>query len=156
MNKVKKVRSTSHTGSCLQRMPENAVDPATIESDGEIVGLHRSGNGESSTSHDASGEFIGCHGLVRFRHATIETSPGVFEDALKAVWVRDAVETCVVGFLSRFDATASYDKYFKKFGQITELYDHSEEPVKKLRSERMGGVAAFILLDHVLSKEDVN
>ena len=137
-------------------MPVNAVDHATIEFEGEMVGLHRSGNGRSCTLHDACGKLTGCDDLVRFRHATIETSPGVFEDAFKAVWVRDAVETCVVGFLSKFDAAAAYDKYSKKFDQITELYDHSEEPVKKLGSERMGGVPAFIPLDHVLSNEDVD
>jgi hypothetical protein len=120
--------------------------------DGEIVGLLESSNGRSCASHECCGKHIFPDDLVRFRLAVANVE-GRIEQAIQVVRVRDGSESCTIGFLPRNLVKSDKDKYVGKFAQIIELYENSENEVKRRKSHRNRGAASFRLLDDIQQQE---
>jgi len=78
------------------------------------------------------------------------------ETVVKAVLVRDGMETCTIGFLPRSIAArpAAVERCNGKFAQIIELYDLCDQgSYKKTKSLRNSGIASFRLLDDIQEGE---
>jgi hypothetical protein len=120
--------------------------------DGEIVGLYESSNGQSCASHECCGKHICLDVLVRFRLAVAEVE-GRIEQAIQVVRVRDGSESCTIGFLQRNLVKSDKDKYVGKFAQIIELYENSENEVKRRKSHRNIGAASFRMLDDIQQQQ---
>ena len=116
--------------------------------DGEVVGLHCSSNGRSCTAHAVCGAHLRPNDLVRFKFTLIDVA-GRVEEALKVVRVVDGTEMCVVGFSPQHVVTTRRDKFEDKFAQIIEVYDNSDNCVRRSKSKRVAGCASFRLLEQI-------
>jgi hypothetical protein len=80
----------------------------------------------------------------------------VIETVVKAVLIRDGMETCTVGFLPQHITMRhpQVECLTGKFTQIIELYGLCEiGSYKKKKSERNSGIASFVLLDDIPEME---
>ena len=116
--------------------------------DGEIVGLFMSTNGRHCTLHKCCGESLLPNDLIRLKEDVI----GEGDDTrmvLKAVKVKDGVESCHVGFISQAVLCFTKQKYANHFAQVLEIYQESDDPFKRRKSEKNYGMESFRLLDDV-------
>lgn len=119
-----------------------------MSKDGEVVGLHGKSNGRSCASHECCGHHLLLDDLVRLRLCVVDIE-GRTEEAIQVVRIRDGSESCVVGFLPRNLVRSSRMKYIDQFAQIIELYECSENSVKRRKSQRNKGMASFRLLQDI-------
>ena len=117
--------------------------------DGELVGLHGSINGRSCVAHPCCGKTLKEDDLGRFKAVVVETKPGVHEEAVAAVRIKEGLESCVVGFLPRATAKRCREQINNKFAQIHEIYSISDCPYKRRKSYRVKGAASFVCLENV-------
>lgn len=116
--------------------------------DGEIVGLGASSNGRSCVSHECCGHHLVMDDLIRLRSCIVDVD-GRVEEGIRVARIRDGVESCIVGFLPRNLVKSNKEKYADKFAQVIELYDSSENSVKRRKSYRNKGMASFRLLEDI-------
>jgi hypothetical protein len=71
---------------------------------------------------------------------------GKMEEAIQAVCLLDGMETCIVGYLPRHIVHTRRDKFIEKDAKIIELYENSDNPVKRRKSNQNFGIASFVFL----------
>jgi hypothetical protein len=120
--------------------------------DGEIVGIKNATNGRSCSAHLVCGEHLRAGDLIRFRSMVVDVD-GDTERAVAAVRILDGTETCIVGFLPRSIVKRRGAEFPPKYAQIIELYDESDNPVLRRKSNQNFGVASFRMLDDIQQQE---
>ena len=98
----------------------------------EMVGLYRSTNGRSCTSHKCCGKTLEVNQVLRLRKCVVDVL-GEPEEAIKCVRIEDGSEGCVVGFLPKaLLKVKKLQHHFMSdpgpFVQVTEIYSDSESP----------------------------
>jgi hypothetical protein len=76
---------------------------------------------------------------------------GVDQAGSKTVLVLDGMELCTVGFLAKIIPALkkTSDEFVKKFSQVIELYESSENSSKRAKSHNNLGVCSFRLLEDI-------
>jgi hypothetical protein len=78
---------------------------------------------------------------------------GKLQDALAAVRIFDGTETCIVGFLPHNIVTSAREEFNWQYAQILELYETSENRMKRRKSNQNYGIASFRLLNNIQQQE---
>jgi hypothetical protein len=120
--------------------------------DGEIVGIRSATNGRSCATHACCGEHLRVGDLVRFRVTVVEIG-GKIQEALAAVRIFDGTETCTVGFLPGHIVSSAREEFNWQYAQILELYEGSENAMKRRKSHQNFGIASFRLLNNIQQQE---
>jgi hypothetical protein len=119
----------------------------------EIVGLHSNTNGRMCTSHQCCGDHLRLNDLVRVKKCVL-TVAGRVEEAGKVVRIIDGCESCTVGFIPKVLLHGEHlDNILNKYGQVTEMYDNSENSFKRRKSHLAKGMALCSMLNDVAERE---
>lgn len=110
--------------------------------EGEIVGLRGTGNGRMCEIHyNGCGCNVKVGERIRFRSFVVEMEGNeVF--SIGAVKVSDGVESCLIGFLPRYQLNTQGD-VIGKYGTITKLYAVSPRAAEREIDHRNVGVARY-------------
>ena len=113
--------------------------------DMEMVGLYRTTNGRSCTSHKCCGKTLEVNQVLRLRKCVVDLN-GEPEEAIKCIWIEDGSKGCVVSFIPK--ALLKVKKLQHQFMgdpgpfvQVTEIYSDSESPQKRRKSHNNFGMA---------------
>lgn len=115
----------------------------------EIVGLFSSTNGRSCSAHQCCGKEVKKGDILRLVKTvvTVNMAP---EEAIKLVRIIDGVDGCTVAFVPRVWTNLNMVKRnINKFVVVQELYEHSSNVSKRMKSKRNLGVAGCIYLDEI-------
>lgn len=142
------VRGTGNCVLCFSRSDPGKFSMRTDVGHGEIVGLHGDSNGRSCESHRVCGAHVQPGDCLRFKLVIVDIDNEV-QEAIACHRIKDGVESCRIGFLSRNLAARSKHQFENKFAQVLELYEQSENVAKRNKSYRNKGMASFRLLEFI-------
>ena len=120
--------------------------------DGKVFGIRSSTNGRSCATDECCGNYVKPNDLIRFSwtHVNVEEEDGpVSEGAMMSVKIMDGTETFTIGFLLRNYIKLKGDYLNLKYAQVIDLYYHSDNTMKRRKSELNAGVLSYRLLDNI-------
>ena len=115
--------------------------------DFEIVGLEKSNNGRSCSSHSCCGAQVVVGDLLRLVNTCV-TINDITETAIKLVLVADGVDCCTVAYVPRLQQKLPHVvDNINKICIVKELYKNSSSKFKKEKNLRTYGMAGCVLID---------
>jgi hypothetical protein len=122
--------------------PEGVIDL-------EVVGINGISNGRSCCQHDCCGSSLSENELLRLVKCVVTINKKT-EEAVKFVRVTADGDGCTIGFLPRvWLKHPKVAQNINNFCIVRELYDHSDNKSKRLKSHRNSGMAGVILLSSI-------
>jgi hypothetical protein len=122
------------------------IPPPQGGNDLEVVGINGISNGRSCCIHDCCGASLSENELLRLVKCVV-TINNQTEEAVKFVRVTADGDGCTVGYLPRVWKNLPIVKEnINNFCIVRELFEHSENRCKRLKSHRNVGMAGVVLL----------
>ena len=119
----------------------------------EIVGLMKSSNGRSCTSHTCCGKTLDLNQVLHLVQCVVEIDNQT-EDAVKCICIEDGSEGCTVGFVPKYllfnkEFRARFNKTQAPLVQVVQLYQDSHSKHKCHKSYSNFGMASCVYFDDV-------
>jgi hypothetical protein len=128
---------------------QEAIRSVPVSSNFEIVGLYGDSNGRCCAEHSECGRHLRVGDICRLVKTQVRINSEE-EDAIALVKIKDATETCTVGFIPRSMLKNKIVlNQVEKEVQVLEIYEQSENTTKQRMAKRNHGMASVCPLSMV-------